>query len=129
MLPVMLLLMLPGESVAQGKGETPAQVALYRSLSSSTEKACQPYLHLGDQPLNFKQEGRVSQLCCQSTPCEVAAIWGVVRAQLTGDSSVSAVSSINSAQAPAILETGIAATCLLLFLLAVIVGLLMASTR
>jgi hypothetical protein len=48
---------------------------------------------------------------------------------LLASSSVSEISSINSAQGPAILETGIAATCLLLFLLAVIVGLLMASSR
>jgi hypothetical protein len=51
------------------------------------------------------------------------------RAEILAGNSVSAISSIDSAQAPAVLETGVAATCLLLFLLAVIVGLLMASNR
>jgi len=130
MLPLFLLLALPGETVVPGKGETSGQLALYRSLSSSTEKACQPYLLQDEAPLSFIQvSGAVNPLCCQSTPCEVAEVWGAVRTDLLASSSVSEISSISSVQGPAILETGIAATCLLLFLLAVIVGLLMASSR
>jgi hypothetical protein len=130
MLPAMLLLMLPGASVVPGKGETPGQLALFKSLSYSTGIACQPYLHQDEALSSYLLEsGPVSPLCCRSTVCEVSATWGAVRAQLMASSSVSEVSSINSAQGPAVLEAGIAATCLLLFLLAVIVGLLMASTR
>jgi hypothetical protein len=127
---VMLLLVLPAETVVPGKGETSVQLALYRFSSSSIEKRCRPCLTQDCPQLSLRADsGPVNPLCCRSTPCQVAAAWSAVQAELLASSSVSEISSINSAQGPAILETGIAATCLLLFLLAVIVGLLMASSR
>lgn len=127
---VMLLLVLPAETVVPGKGETSGQLALYRSLSSSIATRCRPCLTQDCPPLSLRAgSGPINQLCCLSTPCEVDAAWNAARVELLASSSVSEISSINSAQGPAILATGIAATCLLLFLLAVIVGLLMASSR
>lgn len=125
--PLLLLLVLPGETVVSGKGETSAQLVRYRSLSALTDSSCRLCLMGSCQEATVSEE--LVEWCCQSTPCEVGKTWQLERAEILAGNSVSAISSIDSAQAPAVLETGVAATCLLLFLLAVIVGLLMASNR
>lgn len=131
--PLVLLLAMPAGGVVLPKGATRSQMQEYQSLSSKEGRTCEAFLN-GSGSLSLSSPvakvwaaGVREQAVCSSTQLQAWTLWRMVLADSTVSEITGTVSAPGVTPGPQLYVNSTIGLCLVLFLLAVIVGLLLSA--